>query len=170
MLLEHRAGARMVFRQDGLEGEHHVLGREILPVMPLHAAPQREAIRLAVRREGPFRRERRLRIVVAVEPDEPFHHLRGDVAGRVIRGHRRVERRRIGIDAEHSGGLLRREGGTRQQAERGEGEVAARDAHALAPSTRSAMPVKRRTPWSSAASSMSKSVAWCTGGEYRCRG
>ena len=104
-ILENGRRPRVQLADDLEQAELDVRTREVLAVVPLHALAQREVVGLAIGRNGPRGRQRRPRVVLRVEPHQPFEDLCRDVAGREISGRAEVQGRRIGIDAEHGRAL-----------------------------------------------------------------
>ena len=141
---------------DAVAGQH---GRA---VMEQQAGAQRERPQLAVilrQCAGQHLGRHGGRAVLAVQRVE---HQEGVVAGDVGGSPDRVQDGHVGLGDEFQRAGRLRDGGPGQTQGRCGCEKGAAAYHAARPRTVSAIPVNRRTPWSSAASSMSKSMAWWT--------
>ncbi len=99
------------------------------------------------------------RLFLAVQRVE---HQEGVVAGDVGGSPDRVQDGHVGLGDEFQRAGRLRDGGPGQTQGWCGCEKGAAAYHTVRPRTVSAIPVNRRTPWSSAASSMSKSMAWWT--------
>ena len=101
-----RSGTRAVVGRvlDRGDGEHDVVGGDRLAVVPARIRPQVEDPRRPVRQRRPRSGERRARITLGVEGDEPFEDERDEIAIGLGPGRQWIDRGRPTQDALGVGG------------------------------------------------------------------